>query len=188
MCNCDWPRTCYVNQVGPELGESLLSLAALQCWDHRHVLHTWLDNKTNSSSVVIAQAYFRTLGSHRKQKTLLTSELTRFTYSFRCAQPFFWFLEMSKHSPRVPILLAPSDILQASQIGSFQHLSDSLNLLTQSYDILAICYLLGQSPQAGLKSAWFSMPSCLVASLWYSVHKHLESRVEVRLRREQLAG
>lgn len=87
-----------------------------------------------------------------------------------------------------PILLTPSDILQASQIGSFQHLSDFLNLLTQSHDILAICYLLEQSPQAGLKSAWFSMPSCLVASLWYSVHKHLESRVEVRLRREQLAG
>lgn len=37
QCNYDWPRTCYVNQVGLELEETLLSLAALQCWDHRHV-------------------------------------------------------------------------------------------------------------------------------------------------------
>lgn len=143
MCNCDWPRTCYVNQVGPELEERASCLWLLcSAGIIGMYLHTWLENKTNSSSVIIAQVYFRTLGSHRKQKTLLTSELTRFTYSFRCAQPFFWSLEISKHSPRVPILLTPSDILQASQIGSFQHLSDSLNLLTQSY-ILAICYLLG---------------------------------------------
>lgn len=117
---------------------------------------------------------------------MLTSGLSRFTLPSKCAQ-LFW--KLANTAPQglkwgcSPSSLLPVMSLQGSQAGLSPHLSVFFCLLKQSHGILSICYLLGQSFQAGWKSLVLCLPCLSLLSLWYSVHDCLESRVKKRLRR-----